>query len=179
MTKHLLYSITAIGCAFLFFTTCSKYDDPSLQNCENAMANIRVNNTQYALKILSSTLLRPSGNTGKFKLLSVEAYIDTVKVVINVADIDYFTNDQLRKDSIGTRTYTYSQKAGSDTTGRVLIGVRRGQQYIFRTTDTAAVTITAVDPERRTISGNYYLRTKAPEVIATGTFSEVCFLSIR
>lgn len=179
MTKRLLLSLTAIGCAVLFFTTCSKSDDPSLQNCENAIADIHYSGNLYPLKILSSTLLRPSGNTGRFKLLSVEAYIDTVKVVLNVADVGYFTNDQLRQDSIGTRTYTYSRAAGSDTTGRVLIGVRRGQQYSFHTTDTASIHITAVNPEKRTVTGNYFFRTTAPVITATGTFSEVCFLSIH
>lgn len=179
MTNRLLYLFAAIGCVILFFTTCSKSDDPSLRNCENSIADMRINNQLYPLKILSSTLLRPAGNNGKFKLLSVEAYIDTVKVLINVADISAFSNDELRKDSIGIKTYYYSRSAGSDTTGRVLIGIRRGQQYSYYTTDTASVSITAVNIEKRTVSGNYYLRTAAPVVTATGTFSEVCFLSIK
>lgn len=179
MTKRLLYLSVAFGCVILFFATCSKSDDPSLQNCENSIANIHVNNQFYPLKILSSTLLRPAGNMGRFKLLSVEAYIDTVKIVINVADVSAFSNDQLRMDSIGIRLYTYSRKAGSDTTGRVLIGVRRGQEYRYHTTDSASVNITAVDIERRTVSGNYYFRTVEPVVTATGNFSEVCFLSIQ
>lgn len=179
MTNRLLYLFTAIGCVILFFTTCSKSDDPSLQNCEKAVADIHVNNQSFPLKILSSTLLRPSGNNGKFKLLSVEAYIDTVKVLINVADVSAFSNDELAKDSIGIKTYYYSRTTGSDTTGRVLIGVRQGQQYRYHTTDTASVSITAVNIEKRTVSGNYYLRTIAPVITATGTFSDVCFLSIK
>jgi hypothetical protein len=109
----------------------------------------------------------------------VEAYIDTVKVLINVADVSAFSNDELAKDSIGIKTYYYSRTTGSDTTGRVLIGVRQGQQYRYHITDTASVSITAVNIEKRTVSGNYYLRTIAPVITATGTFSDVCFLSIK
>lgn len=177
MTKHCLLYLTVI-CATLLFATCTR-DDSYFQNCEDSMAEMRVNNRVIPLQILSSTLLRTNNGSGNFKLLSVEAFIDTVKVVLNIADGYYTSNDQLQIDSLRTRTYTYTQQSNKDTSGLVLVGVRQGQSYAFHTTDSASVTITGVDTQKRTVSGYFYFRTTSPVATATGNFSNVCFLSIR
>ncbi|AWO01635.1 hypothetical protein DLD77_07970 [Chitinophaga alhagiae] len=153
---------------------CQKYNPAELVNCEKAAMNVHMNGQSTSLKIKSSTLLRTESLSRSFKLLSLEAYIDTMKVVMNIADGPYPTAG-LANDSLQLKTYSYSRKAGADTSGRVVLGIKDR----FYVTDSAAVTITEVDVAARTITGTYYIQTVNPVREANGAFTKVCYLSIK
>lgn len=175
MTKNLVNSLAVICCAFFFLPACQDYNAAELVNCEKAAIDLRVDSRIIPMKILSSTLLR----TGNFKVLSLEAYVDTMKVVMNIKDGIYNNSIQLLSDSLRVKTYSYSRKAGQDTTGLVLAGIKVGQDYKFFNTDSAAFTITEIDPANRNITGNYYIQTTNPVLKISGAFTKVCFLSIK
>jgi hypothetical protein len=175
MTKHLVNSLAVICCAFFFMPACTDYNAAELLNCEKAAIDLRVDNRVVPMKILSSTLLR----TGSFKVLSLEAFVDTVKVVMNIKDGVYNNDIQLLSDSLAIKTYSYSRKTGQDTSGLVLVGVKAGQDYTFFKTDSAAFTITEIDPANRNLTGNYYIQTSNPVLKISGAFTKVCFLSIK
>lgn len=178
MTKHLVNSLAVICCG-IFMPSCTDYNAAELINCEKAAIDLRVDNRIIPMKILSSTLLRTSHATGSFKVLSLEAIVDTVKVVMNIKDGVYSSDIQLLSDSLKVKTYSYSRKTGQDTSGLVLVGAKIGQNYKFFTTDTAAFTITEIDPANRNITGNYYIQTTNPVLKISGAFTKVCFLSIK
>ncbi len=174
MRKHLLNTFAAVCCGLLLFSACKEYNPSELVNCEKAALDVRVNDRATTMKILSSNLLRTESQAQHFKLLSIEAYADTVRVVMNIADGPY-PSAKLYSDSLQLKTYSYSRKNGSDTSGKVLLGIR-GQ---FLVTDSAAVTISEIDVVSRTISGTYYVQTANPQVKANGAFTKVCFHSIK
>ncbi|MRG46371.1 hypothetical protein GFS24_14710 [Chitinophaga sp. SYP-B3965] len=175
MTKHLMNSLAVICCGFFFMPACKDYNAAELLNCEKAAIDLRVDNQIVPMKILSSTLLR----TGSFKVLSLEAFVDTMKVVMNIKDGAYNNEIQLLSDSLKVKTYSYSRKTGQDTTGLVLVGVKIGQDYKFLKTDSAAFTITEIDPDNKNLTGNYYIQTTSPVLKISGAFTKVCFLSIK
>lgn len=179
MTKHLVNSLAVICCGFFFMPSCTDYNAAELVNCEKAAIDLRIDNRIISMKILSSTLLRTTTATGGFKVLSLEASVDTMKVVMNIKDGIYNNSVQLLSDSLNVKTYSYSRKTGQDTTGLVLAGVKAGQDYKFYTTDSAAFTITEIDPANRNITGVYYLQTTNPVLKISGAFTKVCFLSIK
>lgn len=175
MSKHLLNRFAAFCCALLLLSAaCQKYNPAELVNCEKAAMDVRMNGQSTSLKIKSSTLLRTESLSQSFKLLSLEAYIDTMKVVMNIADGPY-ADARLGNDSLQLKTYSYSRKAGADTTGRVILGIKDK----FYVTDSASVTITEVDVAARTITGTYYIQTASPVLKANGAFTKVCYLSIK
>ncbi|WP_343304923.1 hypothetical protein AAHN97_25560 [Chitinophaga niabensis] len=179
MTKHLVNSLAVICCGFFFMPACTDYNAAELINCEKAAIDLRVDNRIISMKILSSTLLRTTNATGSFKVLSLEASVDTMKVVMNIKDGVYNNSVQLLSDSLKVKTYSYSRKTGQDTTGLVLAGIKVGQDYKFYTTDSAAFTITEIDPVNKNITGVYYLQTTNPVLKISGAFTKVCFLSIK
>lgn len=180
MTKHLVNSLAVICCGIFLMPACTDYNAAELLNCEKAAIDLRVDNRIIPMKILSSTLLRTSNATGSFKVLSLEASVDTMKVVMNIKDGAYSSSSvQLLSDSLKVKTYSYSRKNGQDTSGLVLVGAKIGQDYKFFTTDSAAFTITEIDPANRNITGNYYIQTTNPVLKVSGVFTKVCFLSIK
>ena len=179
MTKHLVNSLAVICCAFFFMPACTDYNAAALLNCEKAAIDLRIDSRMIPMKILSSTLLRTTNTSGSFKVLSLEAYVDTMKVVMNIKDGVYNNSIQLLSDSLKIKTYSYSRKTGQDTTGLVLAGIKVGQDYKFYTTDSAAFTITEIDPANKNITGVYYLQTTNPVLKISGAFTKVCFLSIK
>ncbi len=179
MTKHLVNSLAVICCAFFFMPACTDYNAAALLNCEKAAIDLRIDSRMIPMKILSSTLLRTTNTSGSFKVLSLEAYVDTMKVVMNIKDGVYNNSIQLLSDSLKIKTYSYSRKTGQDTTGLVLAGIKVGQDYKFYTTDSAAFTITEIDPANKNITGFYYLQTTNPVLKISGAFTKVCFLSIK
>lgn len=179
MTKHLVNSLAVICCGFFLMPACTDYNAAELINCEKAAIDLRVDNRIISMKILSSTLLRTTNATGSFKVLSLEASVDTMKVVMNIKDGVYNNSVQLLSDSLKVKTYSYSRKTGQDTTGLVLAGIKVGQDYKFYTTDSAAFTITEIDPANKNITGVYYLQTTNPVLKISGAFTKVCFLSIK
>lgn len=158
---------------------CTDYNAAALLNCEKAAIDLRIDSRMIPMKILSSTLLRTTNTSGSFKVLSLEAYVDTMKVVMNIKDGVYNNSVQLLSDSLTVKTYSYSRKAGQDTTGLVLAGIKVGQDYKFYSTDSAAFTITEIDPANKNITGVYYLQTRNPVLKISGAFTKVCFLSIK
>lgn len=174
MNNHLLKTFAVISCAALLLSACKEYNPAELVNCEKAAMDVRMDGRVTSLKILSSTLLRTESQSISFKLLSMEAYVDTMRVVMNIADGPY-SSDKLMSDSLQLKTYTYSRRAGSDTSGRVLLGIRN-QFYV---TDSASVTISEIDLAGRTITGSYYIKTTNPALQANGGFTKVCFVSIK
>jgi hypothetical protein len=104
----------------------------------------------------------------------MEASVDTMRVIMNIADGPY-PAEKLANDSLQLKTYSYSRRAGSDTSGRVLIGIKNG----FLVTDSASVTITEIDFAGRTVTGTYYIQTTNPVLKANGGFTKVCFVSIK
>lgn len=180
MTKHLVNSLAVICCGFFFMPACTDYNAAELVNCEKAAIDLRIDSRIIPMKILSSTLLRTTNATGSFKVLSLEAFVDTIKVVMNIKDGVYNSSSvQLLSDSLKVKTYSYSRKTGQDTSGLVLAGIKVGQDYKFFTTDSAAFTITEIDPANKNITGIYYLQTTNPVLKISGAFTKVCFLSIK
>ncbi|MGX5818282.1 hypothetical protein ACWKWU_08815 [Chitinophaga lutea] len=175
MSKHLLIKCAAALAVPMVFFACAEYDTAELVNCEKAAINIQSGSVNTTLKIRSSNLLRTEGQGISFKLLSLTATAgDTLNVVMNVTDGPY-NSIRLQSDSLQLKTYSYSRKAGSDTSGKVLIGYR--DQYLV--TDSSAVTLTEVDTKAKTVTGSYYVRTATNGVIASGAFTKVCFLSVK
>lgn len=163
----------------MLLSACTNDTLPS-PNCDNAKVEVRPAGGQETipLRLFSSTLLRTGNSTGSIKLLSLEAYSDSVKIVMNIADGVYRNAAQLQSDSLGLKTYSYARKAGSDTTGRVLFGIKNGQAFNIYITDSSAVTLTEVDRNAHTVSGRYYLQTISPALKIEGSFSKACFLSL-
>lgn len=174
MRKHLLKNLTAFSCAVLLFSACKEYNPAELVNCEKAALDVRMNGQYANMKILSATLLRTESQLQKYKLLSLEAYTDTMRVVMNVTDGPY-SSARLASDSLQLKTYIYNRMPGRETAGKVVLAVKNQ----FLTTDSAAVTITEADVVSRTVTGTYYIRTTAPERIVSGAFTKVCFNSIQ
>lgn len=179
MTKLLLNSLAVLCCGLFLMPACKDYNAAELLNCEKAAIDLRVDNRVVNMKILSSTLLRTTSPTGSFKVLSLEAIVDSMKVVMNIKDGIYTNSLQLLSDSLHVKTYSYSRKAGQDTTGLVLLAAKTGQDYKFYATDSAAFTITEIDPNNKNITGTYYIQTTSPAYKITGAFTKVCFHSIK
>lgn len=174
MSKHLLSKLAAFSCTLFLLSACQDFNPAELVNCEKAAMDVRMDGRMTSLKILSSTLLRTENQSANFKTLSLEAYVDTIRVVMNVADGPYPV-DKLLSDSLQLKTYTYSRTSGSDTSGKVLLGMNK-QFYV---TDSASVTIMEIDVPNRTITGTYYVQTVNPVLKVNGAFTKVCFLSIK
>lgn len=134
---------------------------------------------QQQLSLLNSYLARIHNNDGHFKLYTLEALSDSFKIVMNLTDGSYSIGEGLLVDSIVQKTYTYSRTHEADTSGLLVLGIKAGDAYNFYATDTAAITVTGVDPVARTISGKYYFVTKDATVTGSGSFNRVCFLSFR
>lgn len=174
MHKHLLKKLAAIGCIIILLSACKEYNPAELVNCEKAAFDVRMNGQYANLKILSATLLRTADQAQQYKLLSMEAYTDSMRVVMNVTDGPY-SSARLNADSLQLKTYTYSRRPGAETSGKVLLSVRN----LAQVTDSAAVTFTEVDIASRTVTGTYYIQTVNPERKINGAFTKVCFNSIQ
>lgn len=179
MTKLLMNSLAVICCGLFFMPACKDYNAAELLNCEKAAIDLRIDNKLMPMKILSSTLLRTTSAAGSFKVLSLEAFVDSMKVVMNIKDGIYNNATQLLSDSLHVKTYSYSRKPGQDTTGLVIVGTKTGQDYKFYATDSAAFTITEIDPDNKNITGYYYIQTTSPVYKISGAFTKVCFHSIK
>lgn len=175
MRSHLLIFFSAIGCAGLLLPGCSDYNPAAVLNCEKAAINLTNNGTTASLKLLSANMLRNEN----LKLLSVEAYLqDSIRVILNLSDAGY-TGGELRNDSLHTGDYIFSTRYPGANVGKVVIGVRNGQDYTFLTTDSSSITIREIDVANRHFSGAYYVETLNPARKMSGDFSKVCFLSIQ
>ncbi|MBO9152759.1 hypothetical protein ACFOTA_11115 [Chitinophaga sp. GCM10012297] len=174
MPRDLLKFFTAIGCTGLLLSGCSDYNPNAVLNCEQAAFNLANNGTFNSLKLLSANMLRNEN----VKLLSVEAYQDSIRVILNLSDTRYSGNT-LRNDSLHTGDYIFSLRNQYPDAGKVVIGVKNGKDYTFLSTDTSSITIREMDVANRNLSGSYYVETVNPVMKLSGVFSKVCFQSIQ
>lgn len=165
------------GLFALLISACGS-DDGMAENCSQSAIGLTIGGRPQQLTLVSSNMIRITNIAGSYKLLSVEAIADSVKVIANITTGHYRTYSELQSDSIPVGVYTYS-RTGTDSSGRILVGISAGSYYQFAITDTASINITTVDPVNRTITGSYYVRTSSPAFTASGYFSKVCFQSLR
>ncbi|UYQ92956.1 hypothetical protein MKQ68_23015 [Chitinophaga horti] len=160
-----------------FIYSCAA-DDSMGSNCTETELGLTIANQPRQLKLVSSTMIRITNVEGSYKLLSLEGVTDSIKVIANIKSGRYITYGDLQNDSIPVGKYTYSSR-GTDTTGRILVGLGRSDAYHFAITDSAMIEITSVDPVNRTVTGKYYVETRSPQLTASGYFRKLCFQSLK
>lgn len=134
--------------------------------------------TSTALNVNNNTLFRTLTDTGNYKLLALEALVDSVKIIFNLMDGPH-NGDALWSDSLPLKTYRYSKHTGLAAQGLILAGIRAGNGIQYYDTDTSSVTLTKWDVNAKTISGVYYFEANNRTVKGHGTFNNVCFISLK
>ncbi|MBV8254548.1 MAG: hypothetical protein JO154_18245 [Chitinophaga sp.] len=139
--------------------------------------NVSSGGTIRNLNLSSSVLFRQETDSGGRKYLSMEAINDSMKIIININD-GIYPDEELMNDSIQFKTYQYSRNTGQQG-GLVVAGVRTptAYGYDYLQTDTSSVTITRINPKKKTVTGYYYFKA-ANNVKGEGVFQNTCYLSL-
>lgn len=170
-----LSSIAVILLCILLIACKGNEDIPSY-NCEGALLKVTIGNVTSALAVNNNTLFRTEEDDGGYKLLTMGAISDSLKIVLNLKSGPYTING-LVNDSIVMDTFLYSTAGKKD--GLVALGIRHNMDgFTFPTTDTSAIILTHVNYSQQTISGNYYFEADNHTITGQGTFRNVCYLSL-
>ncbi|ASZ10487.1 hypothetical protein CK934_05605 [Chitinophaga sp. MD30] len=161
----------------LAVTSCKRSGDSAPYNCTSAAMQLQIAGKTVTMRVVNNTLFRSRTDTGKFKLMSLEALSDSVRLVLNIKDGPY-EESSLGSDAMQLKTYSFA-KGTSNTGGFMVLGVKSGSGYRFADTDTSAITITKISPEDHIISGTYYFEADNRTTIGKGTFTNVCFSSLK
>jgi hypothetical protein len=130
------------------------------------------------LDVRSNTLFRTTADTGSYKHLATEALVDSFKLIINLLDGPYHDNS-LWHDSLPEKAFNYSKNDKAVKYGLVLAGTRDGSGVKYYETDTSSVVLTKWDLRKMTMSGSYYFEANNHTVKGAGTFTDVCFVSLK
>lgn len=179
MNKKILsfFLVTASCLLMLAANSCKRSGDTPPYNCTSAAMQLQVNGKNTNLRVINNTLFRSRTDTGKFKLMSLEALSDSVRLVLNIKDGPY-EDASLGSDALLLKTYSFS-KGTSNNGGFMVFGVKSGSGYRFADTDTSAITINKISLEEHIISGTYYFEADNRTTVGRGTFTNVCFSSLK
>jgi len=130
------------------------------------------------LDVSNNTLFRTTADTGSYKHLATEALVDSFKLIINLLDGPYH-NNTVWDDSLPKKAYNYSKTKPGMNQGLVLAGIREGSGIKYFETDTSCVVLTQWDTRKLTMSGSYYFEANNHTVKGAGTFTNVCFVSLK
>lgn len=171
---YALLSLSGL-CCLLLLSCQQDVEAPPLQ-CESAQLYMRAGETLAPLFLSSNNLFRQDTDTGGYKLLSLEAYSDSIKMVINVIDGPYHDH-QMLNDSLAFKTYHYSA-ASRLKGGLVMVGVREGKGYRYLQTDSSSVTIIRMNIKKQLVSGSFYVEAEGRSYKGEGRFTNACYVSL-
>jgi hypothetical protein len=134
--------------------------------------------TGDALVVNNNSLFRTTADTGSYKHLAMEALMDSIKLIFNIMDGPYH-NEALWNDSLAVKSYTYSYRNPDSKEGLVLAGTRTSTGVKYFETDTSCIILTKWDTRKQTMSGSYYFEANGHTIKGAGTFTNVCFVSLK
>ena len=165
--------IWGVSCA------CESNDSTPSFSCSGySMLLTLQDSSQHSLQVSNNTFFRTPSDTGGIKYVSLETNTDSIKIIFNLKD-GLYPDSQLWNDSLPSKTYTYSRTAPSLIGGLVVVGVKQGDNFQFADTDSSSITITNWDIRKQTMSGRYYFKSNQHDRSGTGTFTNVCFVSLK
>jgi len=160
-------------------TACKNdYNTPSF-TCSNYYMGLTLqDSSSYALKVNNNTLFRIPSDTGGSKYLTLETANDSFKIIFNLRHGTY-PEPALYNDSLPLKTYIFKRNRDSAASGLVVAAVKTGNEFKFADTDTSSITITRWNISKQTMSGSYYFESNNRTLTGKGTFSNVCFTSLK
>ena len=177
--QRLLLSLLTVAVLWGGWCACeSDQTAPSFRCTGYTMHLTFQDSTGIHLNVNNNTLFRTTTDTGNYKLLAMEALVDSIKLIFNVMDGPYHSN-ALWDDSLPIKTYHYSKDYGHISGGLVLAGSRVGTGVKYYETDTSWVTLSKWDVKSQTMSGSYYFEANNHAIKGAGTFTNVCFISLK
>ncbi|WP_298739404.1 hypothetical protein [uncultured Chitinophaga sp.] len=178
MQRQLLSLLTVAVLSGMWCACESGSNSPSYSCSGYTMHLAFQDSSGIDLDISNNTLFRTTADTGNYKHLATEALIDSFKLIINLLDGPYH-NDAIWDDSLPEKVYYYSKTNRGVNQGLVLAGIREGTTIKYFETDTSCVLLTKWDPQKLTMTGTYYFEANNHTVKGTGTFTDVCFVSLK
>lgn len=156
------------------------YNTPSF-TCSNYYMNLTLqDSSRYELKVNNNTFFRIPSDTGGSKYLTMETANDSFKIIFNLRHGLYQGDAALYSDSLPLKTYTFAaSRRDSTTSGLVVTAIKTGNEFKFADTDTSSITITRWNISKQTMSGSYYFESNNHTLTGKGTFSNVCFISLK
>ncbi|KAA2245142.1 hypothetical protein F0L74_04040 [Chitinophaga agrisoli] len=161
------------------FCACkSDYNTPSFSCNGYTMQLSLQDSTHHSLQVSNNTFFRTPSDTGGIKYITLETAADSVKIIFNLKT-GLYPDNTLWDDSMPVRTYTYSKQATGITSGLVVAGIKAGDNFQFADTDSSSITITEWNIRNQTMSGRYYFESNGHTLVGEGSFTGVCFVSLK
>jgi hypothetical protein len=177
MSNNLIRFLTAVLLCGANAACKNDYNTPSF-TCSNYYMNLTLRDSSYELKVNNNTFFRIPSDTGGSKYLTLETANDSFKIIFNLRH-GLYQGDALYSDSLPLKTYTFAGNRDSTTSGLVVTAIKTGNEFQFADTDTSSITITRWNISKQTMSGSYYFESNNHTLTGKGTFSNVCFLSLK
>lgn len=178
MQRHLLSLLTV---AVLWGTWCACESDrtsPSFSCTGYTMHLAMQDSLGIDMVVNNNSLFRTTTDTGSYKHLALEALVDSIKLIFNIMDGPYHS-EALWNDSLSVKSYTYGKRNPDFKEGLVLAGRRSSSGVNYFETDTSCIVITKWDLKKQNMSGTYYFEANDRTIKGTGTFTNVCFVSLK
>ncbi|GAA0532223.1 hypothetical protein [Chitinophaga japonensis] len=179
MRKILLPFLTV---AVLWGVCCaceSDYNAPSF-SCSGYTFDLSLqDSTSSTLALSNNTYFRTPTDTGGYKYITLEAVVDSFKIIFNLKDGPYYDDATLWNDNFPVKTYRYRRYTDSAASGLVVAGIRAGDSFQYLDTDTSSITLTEWNAAAQTMTGHYYFEADNRSYKGQGTFSNVCFISLK
>ncbi|HEY0610380.1 MAG TPA: hypothetical protein VGD35_12005 [Chitinophaga sp.] len=178
MQRQLL-SLLTVAVLWGTWCACESNNNTPSYSCSGYTMHLSFQDSSgINLNVTNNTLFRTTTDTGSYKHLATEALVDSFKLIINLLDGPYH-GDALWDDSLPIKVYNYSKTIPGVNYGLILAGTRDGAGVKYFETDTSCVVLTKWDPRKQTMTGSYYFEANNHTVKGAGTFTNVCFVSLK
>lgn len=178
MQRQLL-SLLTVAVLWGLLSACESGNNSPSYSCSGYTMHLSFQDSSaISLNVSNNTLFRTTTDTGAYKHLATEALVDSFKLIMNLLDGPYH-NDAVWDDSLPVKLYYYSKTNPAIHSGLILAGTRDGSGVKYYETDTSCVVVTSWDVRKQTMSGSYYFEANDHTIKGIGTFTNVCFVSLK